>query len=81
MADGYIIEVTNSPVAEGKPLKETWYAHIHDKKRAIKVVRKAAGVTKHVAVEVVRVESHKMLLEGSVSWKAKCALFNPAFAR
>jgi len=43
MADGYIIELTNPPAAEGKPAKEIWYAHIPDRKRAIRAVRKAAG--------------------------------------
>ena len=63
MSHGYIIELTRPPAAEGKPPKEIWYAHIHDKERAIRAVRKAAGAKKEVAVDIVREESHKMLLE------------------
>ena len=63
MSHGYIIELTKPPAAEGKPLKEIWCAHIHDKERALKAVRKAAGARNVVAVDIVRVESHKMLLE------------------
>jgi hypothetical protein len=63
MADGYIIELTNPRAAEGKPAKEIWYAHIPDRKRAIRAVRKAAGVGKAVAVDIVRPERHRILLE------------------
>jgi hypothetical protein len=63
MADGYIIEITNPPVAEDKPLKEIWYAHIPDRKRALKPVRKAARAAKDAAVDIVRPERHKILLE------------------
>jgi len=63
MADGYIIEITNPPFAEGKLFKEIWYAHIPDRKRAIKAVRKAAGAGKTVAVDILRPERHKILLE------------------
>ncbi len=63
MSHGYIIEITKPPATEGKPLKEIWYAHIQDKERAIRAVRKAAGARKEVAVDIVRMESHKMLLE------------------
>ena len=38
MSHGYIIELTKPPAADGEPLKEIWYAHIPDKKRAIKAV-------------------------------------------
>ena len=63
MSHGYIIEITKLPATEGKPLKEIWYAHLQDKERAIRAVRKAAGARKEVAVDIVRMESHKMLLE------------------
>ena len=63
MADGYIIEVTNPFVAAGEPVKQTWYAHIHDRTKAIRAVRKAAGASKHVTVDVVRTERHVILLE------------------
>ena len=63
MADGYIIEVTNPFAAAGEPEKTIWYAHIHDKKRAIRAVRKAAGAKKDVSVDVVRSERHVILLE------------------
>jgi hypothetical protein len=62
MADGCIIEITDPPFA-GKPFKEIWYAHILDRKRAIKAVRKAAGAGKTVAVDIVRPERHRILLE------------------
>jgi len=63
MADGYIIELTNPPAAEDKPVKEIWYAHIPDRKRAMRAVRRAAGAGKAVAVDIVRPERHKILLE------------------
>jgi hypothetical protein len=63
MADGYIVEVTTPQEAEGKPLRQTWYAHIPDKNRAIRAVRKAAEAPKGAAVDVVRPEKHKVLLE------------------
>jgi len=63
MADGYIIELTNPPAAEDKPVKEIWYAHIPDRKRAIRAVRRAARAGRAVAVDIVRPESHKILLE------------------
>jgi hypothetical protein len=63
MADGYIIELTNPPAAEDKPVKAIWYAHIPDRKRAIQAVRKAAGAGKAAAVDIVRPERHKILLE------------------
>ena len=63
MADGYIIELTNPPAAEDKPVKEIWYAHIPDRKRATRAVRKAAGAAKAVTVDIVRPERHKILLE------------------
>jgi hypothetical protein len=63
MADGYLIEVTNPLAADGEPVKQTWYAHIHDRTKAIRAVRKAAGASKHVTVDVVRTERHVILLE------------------
>jgi hypothetical protein len=63
MADGYVIELTCPQAAEGERLKEIWYAHISDRNRAIRAVRKAAGVGKAVAVEIVRTESHRILFE------------------
>jgi hypothetical protein len=63
MADGYIIEVTIPPTAGGKPTKAIWYAHIHDKKRALRAVRKASGADKGMAVEIIRAERHGILLE------------------
>ena len=63
MADGYILEVTIPPMAGGELVKETWYAHIADKKRAIEAVKKAVGARKEAAVHVVRAERHKVLLE------------------
>ena len=63
MADGYVVEVRTPPLAGGESVKEIWYAHIPDEKRAIKAVRKAAGAGKDTAVNVVRAESHKVLLE------------------
>jgi hypothetical protein len=63
MADGYIIEITSPPAAGGEPMKQIWYAHIPDKKRAITAVRKAAGASQNVAVEIVRTERHLILLQ------------------
>ena len=63
MSDGYIVEVTNPFVGADEPAKQIWYAHIPDKARAIRAVRKAAGATKHVSVDVVRTERHIFLLE------------------
>jgi hypothetical protein len=63
MADGYIIELTNPPAPEGERAKEIWYAHIPDRKRAIRAVRKAAGAGKAAVVDIVRPERHKILLE------------------
>ena len=63
MADDYILEVTNPLAAADEPAKRIWYAHIHDKARAIRAVRKAAGATKEVSVDVVRRERHVILLE------------------
>jgi hypothetical protein len=31
MADGYVVEVTNPFAAPGEPVKQIWFAHIHDK--------------------------------------------------
>jgi hypothetical protein len=31
MADGYIVEVTSPFAAAGEPVRQIWYAHIHDK--------------------------------------------------
>src|ERR1700680_4624574 len=63
MADGYIIEVTNPFVAADEPVKQIWYAHIHDRNRAIRAVRKAAGAPQEVSGDVVRSERHVILLE------------------
>ena len=63
MADGYVIEVTISLTSDGEPIKAIWYAHIHDKKRALRAVRKASGADRHMAVEIIRGERHKVLLE------------------
>ena len=63
MADGYVLEVTNSFRIEGKSRRQIWYAHIPDRNRVIKAVRKAAEAGKHAAVEIVRTERHKILLE------------------
>lgn len=63
MADGYVLEVTNPSEVEGKPPRQIWYAHIPDRNRAIKAVRKAAEAGKHAAVEIVRAERHQVLLE------------------
>jgi integrase-like protein len=30
MADGYVVEITNPPHVEGKPLRQIWFAHIPD---------------------------------------------------
>jgi hypothetical protein len=63
MADGYVVEITSPEEIEGKPLRQVWYAHIADRSRAIKAVRKAAEAGRHAAVEIVRPERHKILLE------------------
>ncbi len=63
MADGYVLEITNRHDVEGKPPRQIWYAHIPDRNRAIKAVRKAAEAGRHAAVEIVRPERHKILLE------------------
>jgi hypothetical protein len=63
MADGYVIEITSPEEIEGKSLRQIWYAHIPDKNRAIKAVRKAAEAGRHAAVAIVRPERHKVLLE------------------
>jgi hypothetical protein len=63
MADGYIVEVTNPFPVAGEPNKQIWYAHIYDRQRAMKAVRKAAGARKHVSVDIVRTERHVILLE------------------
>jgi hypothetical protein len=63
MADSYVIEIKNTPEVEGTPLRQIWYAHIPERNRAIKAVRKAAGAGRHAAVEIVRPERHKILLE------------------
>jgi hypothetical protein len=63
MADGYIVEVTNPFAAADEPARQIWYAHIHDKARAIRAVRKAAGAAKHLSVDIVRTERHVILLE------------------
>jgi hypothetical protein len=63
MADGYIIEVTNPLAAADEPVRQIWYAHIPDKAKAIRAVRKAAGATKQASVDVVRTERHVILLE------------------
>jgi hypothetical protein len=63
MADGYVIEVTRVPGPDGEPSRETWYAHIHDRDRAVRAVRKAAGAGRQAAVDVVRAEKHRILLE------------------
>ena len=44
-------------------MREVWYAHIPDRKRAIRAVRKAAGAGKDVAVDILRAERHIILLE------------------
>ena len=63
MSDGYIVQVTTAPMDGGAAVKEIWYAHIHDGKRAIRAVRKAAGAAKDVAIDIVRAEKHSVLLE------------------
>ena len=63
MADGYVLEIKNAPEVDGKPLRQIWYAHIPDRNRAIRAVRKAAEAGEHAAVEIVRPERHKILLE------------------
>jgi len=63
MADGYVIQVTSVPNTNGERSKEIWYAHIHDRDRAIRAVRKAAGAGRRAAVDVVRTEKHRVLLE------------------
>jgi hypothetical protein len=63
MADGYVLEVINSSQIEDKPARQLWYAHIPDRSRAIKAVRKAAEAGRHAAVEIVRPERHRILLE------------------
>jgi hypothetical protein len=63
MADGYVLEVTNSSQIEGKPPRQIWYAHIPDRDRAIRAVRKAAAAGRYAAVEIVRSERHRILLE------------------
>jgi hypothetical protein len=63
MADGYVIEVTSAPGLDGEQSREIWYAHIHDRKRAIRAVRRAAGAGRRTDVDVVRTEKHRILLE------------------
>ena len=63
MADGYVVEITNPPEVEGKPQRQIWYAHIPDRNRAIKAVRKAAEAGRRAAVEIVRPEKRRILLE------------------
>jgi hypothetical protein len=61
-AEGYIIEVTNPPDALGERTRQVWYAHIHERGRAIRAVRKAAGAGRQAAVDFVRTEKHRILL-------------------
>ena len=63
MADGYVLEIKNTPEVEGKPIRQIWYAHIPDRNRAITAVRKAAEAGRYAAVEIIRPERHKILLE------------------
>lgn len=63
MADGYVVEVGGPREAEDKPDREIWYAHIPDKGKAVRAVRKASGASRNTAVEIVRSERHKILLE------------------
>jgi len=62
-ADGYVIEVKSEVNADGERSREIWYAHIHDRVRAVRAVRRAARVGRQATVDVVRSEKHKTLVE------------------
>jgi hypothetical protein len=62
-ADGYVIEVRSPPDTLGEQTKQVWYAHIHERSRAIRALRKAACAGLQSAVDVIWTEKHRILRE------------------
>jgi hypothetical protein len=75
-ADGYVIEVKIEASSDGERSSEIWYAHIHDRDRAIRAVRKAAGAGRQAAVDIVRTEKHKTLVERLAVLEGEVRLLN-----